>query len=870
MSTSQILKSLGRAPKLDHSTYSSWSSLFERCLISLERENFILKGVPGPSKSSNSTADSKSTDNSDLSDLVKDNHIMTAILQLVPEKIYYLLEAKTTSKEMWDTLRTYYHPRNEATLNSLLEEFWTLSMDEGTDVDKLANKLTERQSRIAALDNSQRTSDSIKKNRLLGHFDKHYNGYYFNHLRTTQSGYKQSHPVLFVALSKGDESKKPSSSKKKSCSYCKRRSHTRNSCFLCLDTPDGSNWAAKNPEKAAKNRLRKKNFENQNNSKASESSPKEGMWMIEDHALSSTATRSDDDIVLDTGATHHIFRDESLFTTMSPYQKSVRTASGNIESVSGIGSVEFRIFDLQDPTRSKTIKIEDVWYLPNCTKNLVSGSQLVSRGLHIKSSPYGLGVYTSQGVIAATARPKDGLFCFNTASNASVTPQNLPKVFLSDDVKKTVTELIHNRFAHAGLAALRKIDTTQLKAIESYDLSNFKIDIMVLKECDTCNSCKQVEKINRGPIPRSLDLHEIVHSDVRVKCCVAGLSGSFYFATFTDDCSRESEVYVLKSTKEVPEKFQKYKERKELSSGRKVRALRCDGGAKYKTIDYGGIVRQVSAPYNQHQNEVSERLNRTLVTVARCMLTHAGLPLRFWDAEIMTAYYIRNRMPLHEGNLTPFEKFSGVKPVISYFKVWGCVCNALIDNKDPQRYKISPTLMKGIFVGYCESASQYQVYVPKRFGRDKVIFSANVRFLEDKFWDLGESSEQFEELEIHVDEILHPSTHEDRIDPSSGSYSNSDSDSDTQSSINDQQMPPSSTSDLSCDTDPLENDEQISVTEILQPTPSSHENTSNGEPSSQVPLVEMIAIMKQVTSNFGCDSRLHSRRSARTNLSIKL
>ncbi|KAI0999207.1 hypothetical protein K3495_g8989 [Podosphaera aphanis] len=183
------------------------------------------------------------------------------------------------------------------------------------------------------------------------------------------------------------------------------------------------------------------------------------MWMIEVLALSSTTTRSDDDIVLDTGATHHIFHDESLFTTMSPYQKSVRTASANIESVSGIGSVEFRIFDLQDPTRSKTIKIEDVWYLPNCTKNLVSGSQLVSRGLHIKSSSHGLGVYTAQGIIAATARPKDGLFCFNTASNASVTSQNLPKVFLSDDVKKTVTELIHNRFAHAGLAALRKIDT---------------------------------------------------------------------------------------------------------------------------------------------------------------------------------------------------------------------------------------------------------------------------------------------------------------------------------------------------------------------------------------------------------------------------
>ncbi|KAI0992025.1 hypothetical protein K3495_g16161, partial [Podosphaera aphanis] len=233
MSTSQILKSLGRAPKLDHSTYGRWSSLFERCLISLEREQFILEGVPDSSNHSNTAEDSKSSVKPGRPDLVKDNNIMTAILQLVPEEIYYLLEAKTTSKQMWDTLRTYYRPHNEATINSLLEEFWTFSMDEGTDVDKLANELTERQSRIAALDKSQRPSDSIKKNRLLGHFDKHYNGYYsgavtflrndtnisfdatVNHLRTTQSGHRSSHPVPFVALARGDETKKPSPSNKK-------------------------------------------------------------------------------------------------------------------------------------------------------------------------------------------------------------------------------------------------------------------------------------------------------------------------------------------------------------------------------------------------------------------------------------------------------------------------------------------------------------------------------------------------------------------------------------------------------------------------------------------------------------------------------
>ncbi|KAI1000596.1 hypothetical protein K3495_g7597 [Podosphaera aphanis] len=189
--------------------------------------------------------------------------------------------------------------------------------------------------------------------------------------------------------------------------------------------------------------------------------------------------------------------------------------------------------------------------------------------------------------------------------------------------------------------------------------------------------------------------------------------------TFTDDFSRESEVYVLKSTKEVPEKSLLYKERIELSSGRKIKALRSDGGAEYKAIPYCGIARLVSAPYCQHQNGVSKRLNRTLVTMARYMIKHAGLPLRFWDAAITTACYIKNRIPLKEDNLTPYEKFSGIEPVLSHLKVWGCICYALINREDPHRYKLSPTSMEGIFVGYYESSTQYQVYVPSKPGRCK-------------------------------------------------------------------------------------------------------------------------------------------------------
>lgn len=168
----------------------------------------------------------------------------------------------------------------------------------------------------------------------------------------------------------------------------------------------------------------------------------------------------------------------------------------------------------------------------------------------------------------------------------------------------------------------------------------------------------------------------------------------------------------MKFLSQVPSIFKQYKETKELQTSLKIKAMRFDGGSEYKQIDFGGIVQQMSAPYTQHQNGVSGRLNRTLVTMARCMLMHAKLPLRFWGAAITTACYLRNRLPHASKTLTLTDTTSGEKLRTSHIKVWGCLCYVLIDVNDPRRYKLSATSLKDIFVGYCESSSQSRIYIP--------------------------------------------------------------------------------------------------------------------------------------------------------------
>lgn len=106
-----------------------------------------------------------------------DNNVRAALLQVVPEEVYYILESLPTARLIWELLKTYYEPKSEAVVDTLLEEFWSFSMSEGTEVDEYANELTQKQSQVASLDPSKRPSDMTKKYRLLRHFESECNGY---------------------------------------------------------------------------------------------------------------------------------------------------------------------------------------------------------------------------------------------------------------------------------------------------------------------------------------------------------------------------------------------------------------------------------------------------------------------------------------------------------------------------------------------------------------------------------------------------------------------------------------------------------------------------------------------------------------------
>lgn len=84
----------------------------------------------------------------------------------------------------------------------------------------------------------------------------------------------------------------------------------------------------------------------------------------------------------------------------------------------------------------------------------------------------------------------------------------------------------------------------------------------------------------------------------------------------------------------------------ENQSGYRIQSLWSDNGKKYnfeefnKFCEEADIVHQLTASYSPQQNGVSERRNRYIMEMTRCMLHEKELPKSFWAEAANTAVFL--------------------------------------------------------------------------------------------------------------------------------------------------------------------------------------------------------------------------------------
>ena len=447
--------------------------------------------------------------------------------------------------------------------------------------------------------------------------------------------------------------------------------------------------------------------------------------------------------VIDSGASSHMVWDECILRDYREFDvpENVYLGDSRVLRALGTGSVNMS-FPLPGG-EVFTTSLKNVLYVPEMAINLFSVFAVIKEGNYVLFDDDNVRIFSNAKALRAIGERKNKLYYLRCKELAKA---NSNEANMASVGKKENLKLWHRRLGHAG-------NTRIQGAIKNNAIQGTKIGIRELQyEGDLCEPC-ELAKAKRIPFPNqsmpwTTKRLQLVHSDICGPLTPRSLGGNSYFITFTDDFSRVSRVYFLKQKSQALDALKDFVASAENETEEKIKILRTDNGGEYISnamqnfLKSRGIQHQRTVPDSPQQNGVSERLNRTLLEMARAMMADSELPKCLWAEAISAACYVKNRLPTSclKDNQTPYECWYGRAPNVEHLRIFGCT--AYVHVNDQARQKLDMKSEKMIFVGYQFGTKGYRVYDPKKqkiFVRRNVIFDERNPVNTVEF-DLTESS----------------------------------------------------------------------------------------------------------------------------------
>lgn len=261
----------------------------------------------------------------------------------------------------------------------------------------------------------------------------------------------------------------------------------------------------------------------------------------------------------------------------------------------------------------------NVLFVPDISQNLLSVAQIVQKGYSL--------IFKNDSCIISDHCGTEIMIVSMKNKSFYVECSNLEMHAHSASLNESV--LWHKRLGYLSYATLEIMST--MKLAESLPSIHIAGDV-----CDVC----QYGKSKRLPFPankawRASNRLQLVHTDVCGPQKTQSLSGSRYFILFIDDFTRFTWIYFLKFKSEVAAVFLKFKALVENQADCKIKILRSDNETEYTSDQFerfcyeAGIEHQLTVIYTPQQNGVSERKNRTVMEMSRCLLFEKKLPKSF-------------------------------------------------------------------------------------------------------------------------------------------------------------------------------------------------------------------------------------------------
>lgn len=307
--------------------------------------------------------------------------------------------------------------------------------------------------------------------------------------------------------------------------------------------------------------------------------------------------------------------------------KSVLTADDNNLHVKYMGKVNLNI-------QNNEIEVNDCLYVPDLSVNLLSVSRIVKNGNKVVFDSNGCTIFNQHNDVVVQCKESDGIYKIQ----ASAVSWSLFTNVNNNNLVKW-----HRRLGHLNYQSICNMRDGAVVGVQ------FKNDANLLKSCEVCAMGEQQRQPFKSSKHRTENVLDMIHADLCGDMEVNSIGGARYFLTFIDDFSRKIFIYFLKSKEEVVNKFVEFKVWVENQFDRKIKIFRTDNGTEFcnkeieKICVASGIQHQRTIVYTPQQNGLAERMNRTIVERARCLLFDAELDKPYWAEAASMAVYLINR-----------------------------------------------------------------------------------------------------------------------------------------------------------------------------------------------------------------------------------
>ncbi|KAK9077208.1 hypothetical protein SSX86_005544 [Deinandra increscens subsp. villosa] len=440
---------------------------------------------------------------------------------------------------------------------------------------------------------------------------------------------------------------------------------------------------------------------------------------------------------LDSACSNHMTGFKEWFIKLDEnYRHTVRLGNDLRLTVKGIGDVRMEV-------EGNTQVVSRVYYIPELTSNLLSIGQLQEKDLTIIIKQGLCRIYhADRGLIVTSNMTRNRMFLVNAVAKPMVNECHKIDAEIN-------TQIWHRRLGHVNHKFIR---TMQYKHM----VNGLPLVAEQSRICDVCKLGKQQrEPIPRKSVWRASEKLQLIHTDLCGPISPASSSNKRYILMFIDDYSRKGWIHFLTNKSECFEIFKKFKVAVETETGLKIKGLRSDRGGEFTSNMFNefcenqGIRRQLTTAFTPQQNGVAERRNKTVMNMVRCLLTEKNMPKWFWSEAARWANFILNRcITTALDDKVPEEAWSGIKPHVDSFRVFGCLAYAHIPSQ--LRTKLDDRSQRCVLLGISVESKAYRLYDPNS---NKIIISKDVSFDEEKGWDWTKEQLGSNELTIPVEYV---------------------------------------------------------------------------------------------------------------------